>query len=114
MNRSSIGWPSQNTRGADSEWGKRCNSFTAWLTEMWSQVSHGPVILCRSHISFNQPQFRLSLLLDFAWASLASPVVDVGGGIGSLELALTKSGANGDVNFTIFDIPQTIENAKKV
>ena len=32
----------------------------------------------------------------------------------SLELALTKSGANGDVNFTIFDIPQTIENAKKV
>ena len=51
---------------------------------------------------------------DFSWASLASPVVDVGGGIGSLELALTKTGTNGNVKFTIFDIPETIENGKKV
>ncbi|TCD62094.1 hypothetical protein EIP91_007494 [Steccherinum ochraceum] len=53
------------------------------------------------------------VISDFPWASLASPVVDVGGGIGSLELALTKAGANGDVKFTIFDIPETIGNAKK-
>lgn len=41
-------------------------------------------------------------------------MVDIGGGIGSLEIALTKAKANGTVNFTIFDIPETIENAKKV
>ncbi|KAH8079791.1 S-adenosyl-L-methionine-dependent methyltransferase [Cristinia sonorae] len=54
------------------------------------------------------------VITDFPWAELSSPVVDVGGGIGSLELALTKAGANGNVEFTIFDIPETIENAKKV
>ncbi|THH29959.1 hypothetical protein EUX98_g4226 [Antrodiella citrinella] len=53
------------------------------------------------------------VITDFPWATLASPVVDVGGGIGSLELALTKTGTNGNVNFTIFDIPETIANAQK-
>ncbi|KAG6811266.1 hypothetical protein H0H92_008259 [Tricholoma furcatifolium] len=54
-----------------------------------------------------------NVVFDYPWNQLASPVVDVGGGIGSLELALLKREENAALNFTIFDIPATIENAKK-
>jgi hypothetical protein len=51
---------------------------------------------------------------DYDWSSLPSPVVDIGGGIGSLELALVKSLPETSFQFLLFDIPETIENAKKV
>lgn len=38
----------------------------------------------------------------------------MGGGIGSLEMTLLKDQTNQQLSFTIFDIPQTIENAQKV
>lgn len=41
-------------------------------------------------------------------------MVDIGGGIGSLEMALVKDERNSSLEFTIFDIPATIENAKVV
>lgn len=52
--------------------------------------------------------------LDYAWNELASPIVDVGGGIGSLEMALLKSGDNSHLKFIIFDIPQTINDGQNV
>lgn len=51
---------------------------------------------------------------DYDWSALTSPIVDVGGGIGSLELALVKSRPQDQFQFVLFDIPKTIENAKKV
>lgn len=45
---------------------------------------------------------------------MVSPIVDVGGGIGSLELALLERPGNATLNFKIFDLPSTIENAQKV
>ncbi|KAF9469574.1 S-adenosyl-L-methionine-dependent methyltransferase [Collybia nuda] len=53
-----------------------------------------------------------NVVVDYPWNNLASPIVDVGGGIGSLEMALVKDECNSSLEFTIFDIPTTIENAK--
>ena len=41
-------------------------------------------------------------------------MVDVGGGIGSLEMALTKKYPSSGPNFVIFDIQKTIGNAREV
>ncbi|GLB43619.1 putative O-methyltransferase [Lyophyllum shimeji] len=54
-----------------------------------------------------------NVLADYPWNKLISPIIDIGGGIGSLELALLKDEQNAELRFTIFDIPKTIENAKK-
>jgi hypothetical protein len=51
---------------------------------------------------------------DFPWNTLRSPIVDVGGGIGSLEIMLFKQPENKNLKFIVFDIPKTIENAHKV
>ncbi|KAJ6566268.1 S-adenosyl-L-methionine-dependent methyltransferase [Mycena capillaripes] len=51
--------------------------------------------------------------IDYAWSALMSPIVDCGGGIGALEMAILKEEKNLGLEFTIFDIPETIENAKK-
>jgi len=51
---------------------------------------------------------------EYSWSKLLSPIVDVGGGIGSLELALFEHSQNASLQFTIFDIPGTIEDAKKL
>jgi hypothetical protein len=58
--------------------------------------------------------FSIHVSLDYAWSELASPSVDIGGGIGSLEMELVKEKENSNLSFTIFDIPKTIENSKKV
>ncbi|KAG6907938.1 hypothetical protein DXG01_006796 [Tephrocybe rancida] len=54
-----------------------------------------------------------NVVSDYPWNQLVSPIVDVGGGIGSLEIVLLKQEENSALNFRIFDIPTTIENAKK-
>ncbi|KAG5636306.1 hypothetical protein H0H81_008477 [Sphagnurus paluster] len=54
-----------------------------------------------------------NVVTDYAWNQLTTPIVDVGGGIGSLEMALLKEEQNGPLEFIIFDIPTTIANAKK-
>lgn len=51
--------------------------------------------------------------VDFEWNKLRGPIVDCGGGIGALEMALLKDQRNRELQFIIFDIPTTIENAKK-
>ncbi|KAJ3569699.1 hypothetical protein NP233_g4876 [Leucocoprinus birnbaumii] len=55
-----------------------------------------------------------NVISDYDWSKLVSPIVDVGGGIGSLELALVKNRPQDVFKFMLFDIPETIENAKKV
>ncbi|KZW02262.1 S-adenosyl-L-methionine-dependent methyltransferase [Exidia glandulosa HHB12029] len=50
---------------------------------------------------------------DFEWNKLRGPVVDCGGGIGALEMALLKDEKNRGLEFIIFDIPKTVENGKK-
>ncbi|KAJ7766958.1 S-adenosyl-L-methionine-dependent methyltransferase [Mycena maculata] len=50
---------------------------------------------------------------DYAWSALTSPIIDCGGGIGALEMAILKEERNLGLEFTIFDIPDTIENAKQ-
>ncbi|KAJ7210105.1 S-adenosyl-L-methionine-dependent methyltransferase [Mycena pura] len=51
--------------------------------------------------------------IDYAWSALKSPIVDCGGGIGALEMAILKEEKNLGLEFTIFDISKTVENAKK-
>lgn len=53
-------------------------------------------------------------ITDYDWPALESPIIDVGGGIGSLELALVKECPESPFQFVIFDISETIVNAKKV
>ncbi|KAF9446750.1 S-adenosyl-L-methionine-dependent methyltransferase [Macrolepiota fuliginosa MF-IS2] len=55
-----------------------------------------------------------NVIFDYEWSKLTSPIVDIGGGIGSLELALAKNRPQDQFQFVIFDIPETTENAKKV
>lgn len=55
-----------------------------------------------------------NVIFDYNWSGLTSPIVDVGGGIGSLELALVKNRPQDNFQFMLFDIPETIENARKV
>jgi hypothetical protein len=45
---------------------------------------------------------------------LSTPIVDIGGGIGTLEMGILKEERSSNLDFILFDIPQTIENAKKV
>jgi len=51
---------------------------------------------------------------DYPWSKLASPIVDIGGGIGTLERKLLSDDQNSHLQFQLFDIPKTIENAKEV
>ncbi|KAF9445422.1 S-adenosyl-L-methionine-dependent methyltransferase [Macrolepiota fuliginosa MF-IS2] len=51
---------------------------------------------------------------DYDWSSLVSPIVDVGGGIGSLEMILLRNRPQDHAQFIIFDLAETIENAKEV
>ncbi|KAJ6566042.1 S-adenosyl-L-methionine-dependent methyltransferase [Mycena capillaripes] len=56
---------------------------------------------------------RALFWIDYAWSTLMSPIVDCGGGIGALEMAILKEEKNLGLEFIIFDIPETVENAKK-
>ncbi|PSR77253.1 hypothetical protein PHLCEN_2v7988 [Hermanssonia centrifuga] len=49
---------------------------------------------------------------DYAWDTLETPVVDIGAGIGSLEMILLGQEHRG-LQFTLFDLRQTMENAEK-
>ena len=51
---------------------------------------------------------------DYPWNEQALPIVDVGGGIGSLEMALLKTKEHANLDFIIFDIDTTVANGKKV
>jgi hypothetical protein len=53
-------------------------------------------------------------LVDYPWDGLSTPIVDVGSGIGTLEMGILKEQRSNHLDFILFDIPQTIENAKKV
>ncbi|KAH0579459.1 hypothetical protein H2248_002319 [Termitomyces sp. 'cryptogamus'] len=51
--------------------------------------------------------------IDYPWAMLKSPIIDIGGGIGSLEVMLLSVSKNKDLSFIIFDLEKTVEDAKK-
>ncbi|KAI0823437.1 S-adenosyl-L-methionine-dependent methyltransferase [Trametes gibbosa] len=51
---------------------------------------------------------------DFDWPSLPSPVIDIGGGIGTLELALLKVYPESTTRFTVVDLAETIKSAETV
>jgi hypothetical protein len=51
---------------------------------------------------------------DYPWKTLASPIIDIGGGIGSFEAMLLSIAKNKKLSFTIFDIEKTVEHAKTV
>lgn len=51
---------------------------------------------------------------DYPWHNLTSPIVDCGGGIGTMERNLLSIPSNSHLRFKLFDLPSTIENAKKV
>jgi hypothetical protein len=53
-------------------------------------------------------------LVEYPWGALSTPIVDIGGGIGTLEMGILKEKASSHLDFILFDIPQTIENGKKV
>ena len=53
-------------------------------------------------------------LADYPWEGLPTPIVDIGSGIGTLEMGILKEKRSSHLDFILFDIPQTIENAKKV
>jgi hypothetical protein len=51
---------------------------------------------------------------DYPWHTLSSPIVDVGAGIGTLEMSILEDARNSHLEFVLFDIPDTMENAQKV
>ncbi|KAJ2974320.1 hypothetical protein NUW54_g11911 [Trametes sanguinea] len=55
-----------------------------------------------------------NVVTDFDWRALQSPLVDLGGGIGTLEMALTKAYPQSPLNFIIVDIAETVKNALAV
>jgi len=57
---------------------------------------------------------NLISFIDYSWKALASPIVDVGGGIGTLELEILRQPEMEQHEFIIFDLPNTVENAEKV
>ncbi|KAF8057596.1 S-adenosyl-L-methionine-dependent methyltransferase [Lyophyllum atratum] len=50
---------------------------------------------------------------DYSWETLKSPIVDVGGGIGSLQVMLFSVPKNKELSFVIFDLEKTVDHAKK-
>lgn len=89
--------------------GKRLGEAMQQLHRMANQnVSDGTFIFC------SLPTVLTSLLADYPWHELTSPIVDIGAGIGALEQGLLKDPRNDKLEFVLFDIPGTIENAKKV
>ncbi|KAI0659135.1 S-adenosyl-L-methionine-dependent methyltransferase [Cubamyces menziesii] len=55
-----------------------------------------------------------NVIVDFNWQALVSPLVDVGGGIGSLEMALTRAYPSSALQYIIVDIPDTIKAARAI
>lgn len=53
-------------------------------------------------------------LLDFDWCVLNGPVVDVGSGIGALEMVVMKTYPDTALPFIIFDNFKIFENVRKV
>lgn len=51
---------------------------------------------------------------DFPWSGMPSPIVDIGGGIGSLEDTLLLLPENRRLTFQVLDLKDTVEHAKKV
>ncbi|EKM53028.1 uncharacterized protein PHACADRAFT_259202 [Phanerochaete carnosa HHB-10118-sp] len=54
-----------------------------------------------------------NVVTDFDWCALDGPVVDVGGGIGSLEMTVMKTFPDTAPPFIIFDIAETSADARK-
>ncbi|KAI8970543.1 S-adenosyl-L-methionine-dependent methyltransferase [Trametes punicea] len=55
-----------------------------------------------------------NVVTDFEWHSVQSPLVDLGGGIGTLEMALTEAYPESALHFIIVDIAETVKNAATV
>ncbi|KAH9852108.1 S-adenosyl-L-methionine-dependent methyltransferase [Lenzites betulinus] len=55
-----------------------------------------------------------NVVTDFDWPSLPSPVIDVGGGIGTLELAILKLYPEAPVRFIVVDLAETCKSAETV
>ncbi|XP_006459129.1 hypothetical protein AGABI2DRAFT_134649 [Agaricus bisporus var. bisporus H97] len=51
---------------------------------------------------------------DYDWSALESPIIDVGGGIGSLEMIILRNLPQERFQFVVFDKPGTVEQGKKV
>ncbi|KAI0330630.1 hypothetical protein GY45DRAFT_725772 [Cubamyces sp. BRFM 1775] len=56
--------------------------------------------------------WRHSSVVYFDWQALISPLVDVGGGIGSLEMAFTRAYPTSTLQYIIVDIPDTIKASR--
>lgn len=56
----------------------------------------------------------LSIPTDYPWETLKSPIVDIGGGIGSLQVMLLSVSKNENLSFIILDLEKTVDHAKKV
>jgi len=52
-------------------------------------------------------------ITDYPWEEQATPIIDIGGGMGSFEEMLLSIPKNNKLTFTIFDIDKTIENTRK-
>ncbi|KAF9075192.1 hypothetical protein BDP27DRAFT_1358929 [Rhodocollybia butyracea] len=52
---------------------------------------------------------------DYAWDTLPSPLIDLGGGMGALEtMVLTSSEINKNLKFVILDLEKTVEKCKEL
>lgn len=93
------------TNGVLNGWERQWNRCMALLINMSLQVRFN---------SLDYLWVQLSIPADYAWEALQSPIVDIGGGIGSLEMALCKLPRFSALEFIIFDTPGTVETAKEV
>ncbi|KXN83501.1 (RS)-norcoclaurine 6-O-methyltransferase [Leucoagaricus sp. SymC.cos] len=99
------GWLLLETNDVAGEPVKPWFSFTVWRTVALEKVLYS--------VTIQQP-LTLTEIADYLWENLATPIVDVGGRVGSFEEMLFSVPKNEELRFIIFDIETTIDNAKKV
>lgn len=106
MISSSHGWPLLETSGGEREPEKLWSSSTAWqmrtMVKVWGMF-------------YQKQEHLLIKTTDYPWEEYATPIVDIGGGMGSLEEMLLSVLQNKELTFTIFDIniEKTIDNSTK-
>jgi len=105
MAPSLLGWLLPEMNGEEREPGMLWCSFMAWQMEASAKVCSEYGCKMRRHLSIE--------ITDYPWEEQATPIIDIGGGMGSFEEMLLSVPKNNKLTFTIFDIDQTIHNTRK-
>jgi len=93
-----------------NEWrGKRAGNAMVQLHSM----ANGGIGEGISKIWLQDVETSRTKITDYLWEEQATPIIDIGGGMGSFEEMLLSVPKNNKLTFTIFDIDKTIDNTRK-